>query len=509
MILFLLGSLITWAIGSFWFFVKWKNWQALANTLLMRAEKASQDLREKAERDAAEIYQKKRQSFEENLWQEQQRTEKEADRLREREWQIKKREEGFHKEAKRLKDREKDLEKEQCQMEDAKKNIVVMRKQLQETLANISSLSLDEAYATFRNECRNEILKELHIWKEAQQKEIDREVEMKAKELLLVTLQRMAVPTTAETTTVTVALPNEDIKGRIIGREGRNIRIFEQLTGVNLIIDDTPCAVILSSFDPKRRALAEKTLEHLIHDGRIHPSRIQEVFIRMEKKFIEETYKKGESAAIELGVCDLHPELIQSIGTMHYHRTQGQNLLQHSKEVALLMAYLATELGFSVHLAQRLGLLHDLGKVIAGGTGSHAEEGAKWAKRWGESEEVVAGISSHHNHAKPSSTEALLLATADAISASRPGARMEKLDSYFRRLEDLEKLALSFPHVLKVQALQAGREILVTTSSQEISDEEAASLAQEIRKKIEQELQFPGKIKVVVVRETRAIQYAI
>lgn len=331
----------------------------------------------------------------------------------------------------------------------------------------------------------------------------------KAKEIIALAIQRYASDYVSEKTVSVVALPNEEMKGRIIGREGRNIRALEAATGIDLIIDDTPEAVILSGYNPIRREVARLSLERLISDGRIHPARIEEVVEKVKQEMEVTIREVGEQAAFDVGVHGIHPELIRLLGILKYRTSFAQNVLQHSLEVAFLSGIMAAELGLSVRQAKRAGLLHDIGKAADHEVeGSHALIGAEMAKRYGESPRIINAIAAHHDEEPPQSTLAVLVQAADALSAARPGARKEMLESYVKRLEELERIASSFPGVSKSYAIQAGREVRIVVESDKVSDEGIALLSYEIARKIEKELTYPGQIKVTVIRETRAVQYA-
>jgi ribonucrease Y len=322
-------------------------------------------------------------------------------------------------------------------------------------------------------------------------------------------IQRMAGEHVAEGTVSVVDLPNDDMKGRIIGREGRNIRALEQATGVDLIVDDTPGAVLLSCFDPVRREIARLALERLMLDGRIHPARIEEVVVKVQAELDEKIFRDGEAAAIELGFPDVHPELLRLLGRLQYRSSYGQNVLAHTKEVAWLAGHMATELGVNAKVARRAGLLHDIGKAVDREMeGTHLSIGRDLLRKHGESEEVIHAMECHHGDVDPHTVEAVLVTAADALSAARPGARREILESYLKRLEKLEGIANDFKGVQKAFAIQAGRELRIVVESERISDEEAIWLSRDIAKRIEGELTYPGQIKVTVIRETRAVEYA-
>jgi len=331
----------------------------------------------------------------------------------------------------------------------------------------------------------------------------------KAKEIIALAIKRYASDYVAEQTVSVVALPNEEMKGRIIGREGRNIRALEAATGVDIIIDDTPEAVILSAFNPVRREVARRSLERLISDGRIHPGRIEEIVEKVTQELEVNIREAGEDAAFDAGVHGLHPELVKLLGKLKFRTSYAQNVLQHSVEVCYLCGIMAAELGLNVKHAKRAGLLHDIGKAVdQEAEGVHALIGADLAKRYGESPKVVHAIAAHHEDVPPENILEVLVQAADTLSGARPGARREMLETYVKRLEDLEKVALSFGGISKSYAIQAGREIRLIVESERVTDEEAVLLSREVAKKIEQDLSYPGQIKVTVIRETRAVEYA-
>jgi ribonuclease Y len=379
----------------------------------------------------------------------------------------------------------------------------------QRELERVASLTADEAKELLLKQIENDarhdaanLLKRLDA--EAREMAVDR-----AKQYITEAIQRSAAEHTIETTVSVVDLPSDDLKGRIIGREGRNIRALELATGVDLIVDDTPGAIILSGFDPYRREVAKKAIERLIADGRIHPARIEEVVQKVKDETEEEVRKEGAAVAFELGLHDLHPEILRLMGRLKYRTSYGQNVLSHSAEVARLAGIMARELRLDAHVTVRAAFLHDIGKAIDREMqGTHLEIGIDFLRKHGESEAVVMAMAAHHMDIDWPSLEAMLVQAADAISAARPGARRDILESYVKRLEKLEGIADSFKGVSKSFALQAGREIRIMVESEKISDEEAIWLSKDIARRIENELEYPGQIKVTVIRETRAVDYA-
>ena len=382
------------------------------------------------------------------------------------------------------------------------------QKQLGE-LERLSGLSTEDAKKELLQSVEEEVKHETAMLIKDLEQQAKEEADKKAREIISLAIQRCAADHVAETTVSVVALPNDEMKGRIIGREGRNIRTLETLTGIDLIIDDTPEAVIISGFDPVRREVARVALEKLINDGRIHPSRIEEMVEKAQKEVEQKIKEAGEQATFAVGVHGLHPELIKLLGRLKYRTSYGQNVLNHSVEVAHLAGLMASELGVDVVLAKRAGLLHDIGKAIDHEMeGSHVEIGMEIAKKYRESELVLNAIMAHHGDVEPKSVEAVLVAAADAVSAARPGARRETLESYLKRLTRLEEISESFEGVEKCFAVQAGREIRIMVKPDQIDDATSILLARDIAKKIEAEMEYPGQIKVVIIRETRAVDYA-
>ncbi|ARC85591.1 ribonuclease Y [Clostridium argentinense CDC 2741] len=419
------------------------------------------------------------------------------------------REESLDKKSAVLEKKEENLNKKQQEVEILESSIQDLYTKQREELERLSDLTSDEAKQILLDEVRKEIKHETAVMiKEVEQKAKE-EADKKAREIITYAIQRCAADHVAESTVHVVSLPNDEMKGRIIGREGRNIRALETLTGVDLIIDDTPEAVILSGFDPIRREVARIALEKLIVDGRIHPARIEEMVEKAKKDVDNDIKEEGEQATFETGVHGLHIEILKLLGRLKYRTSYGQNVLKHSVEVAYLAGLMASELGMDPTLAKRCGLLHDIGKAVDHEVeGPHALIGAELAKKYHESPIVVNAIAAHHGDVESQSLEAVLVQAADAISAARPGARRETLEAYIKRLEKLEEIANSYEGVEKSYAIQAGREIRIMIKPEEIDDAGAIEVARDIVKKIESELEYPGQIKVNVIRETRAIEYA-
>ena len=381
--------------------------------------------------------------------------------------------------------------------------------QHQRELNRVSGMTSDEAKEVLLRQLEGEARRDAANLVKKLEHEARETAAEKAKHIIAQAIQRSAPEHAIETTVSVVDLPSDDLKGRIIGREGRNIRALETATGVELIIDDTPGAIILSSFDPYRRAVAKQAIEQLVADGRIHPARIEEVVERVRSEVDEATLKDGESAAFELGLHDMHPDIHRMMGRLKFRTSYGQNVLAHSKEVAYLAGIMARELGLDAHVAVRAAFVHDIGKAMDRELqGTHLELGIEFLRQHGESDPVVDAMAAHHMDIDWPSLEAMLVQAADAISAARPGARRDILESYVKRLEKLEGIADSFEGVSKAFALQAGREIRIMVESDQVSDEEAVWLSKDIAKRVENELEYPGQIKVTVIRETRAIDYA-
>ena len=405
--------------------------------------------------------------------------------------------------------KEKDLEKKYDELNQKKQEITeVFNKQMSE-LQRISGLTREEAKAQLLGEMEKQLTSEKAAILKDMQSKLKDEAEKSAKEVIGYAIQKCAADHTSETTVSIVSLPNDDMKGRIIGREGRNIKALETLTGIDLIIDDTPEAVVISGFDPLRREVAKIALEKLIDDGRIHPAKIEEMVEKAKEEVANTIKEEGERAVLETGVVGLHPDLIKLIGKLKYRTSYGQNVLNHSIEVSNLARIMAEELGLDAKITRRAGLLHDIGKALDHDMeGTHIELGVEILKKYKENELVINAVQAHHGDVEPKTIEAVLIQAADAISASRPGARRETLEAYIKRLQELESIADSFEGVEKSFAIQAGREIRIIVKPEKISDDEMTIMARDVVKRIESEMEYPGQIKVNIVRETRIIDYA-
>ncbi len=429
--------------------------------------------------------------------------------LQKQERRLQQKEESLDKKLDLHEKREEDLNKKVAAVAAEREEVALIKKSQLEMLEKISGLSQHEAKDYLLKNIESEVRHEAAMKIKEIEAQLKDEADQKAREIISTAIQRCAADHVAEATVSVVPLPNDEMKGRIIGREGRNIRTLETLTGVDLIIDDTPEAITVSSFDPVRREIARLALEKLIADGRIHPTRIEDMVEKARKEVDHTIKQEGERATFETGIHNLHPELIKLLGRQKYRTSYGQNVLNHSIEVAHIAGLLASELGVDVTLAKRAGLLHDLGKSVDHEMeGSHVQLGVELARKYKESAQVIHAIEAHHGDVEAKTIVACLVQAADAISAARPGARRENVENYIRRLEKLEELTSSFPGVEKAYAIQAGREIRIMVKPEEVTEENMILLAHDVAKKIEAELEYPGQIKVNVIRETKAVDYA-
>lgn len=429
--------------------------------------------------------------------------------VRSAENRISQREESLDRRVESLDAREHQISSMQGQLERRERDLEEATREVNYRLERVAGMTPDEAKAELLDTLKDEVTHESAAIIRDAEARAKAEADKKARSILSLAIQRVAADHSAETTVSTIHIPSDDLKGRIIGREGRNIRSFEQLTGTNLIIDDTPECVTISCFDPVRREIGRVTMENLVADGRIHPARIEEMFGKAETFVNQRVQEAGEQATFDTGIHDLHPELVRTLGRLRYRTSYGQNVLNHSLEVAYLSGVMASELGLDPIPAKRAGLLHDLGKAVDHEVeGSHAVIGADLARRFGERPEIVHAIEAHHNDVEPSSVLAVLVQAADAVSAARPGARKETLDAYVKRLEKLEEIASSYKGVERTYAIQAGREVRVMVEPDTVDEAATTVLAHDIAQRIENEMQYPGQVKVVVIRESRAVGVA-
>jgi ribonuclease Y len=496
-------------------FSRWKERRARGaralqeQSLLDSARRQAEALVREARLEASEATLKARQDAEQAL---AARTRQVADaerRLVERETLITCQLQNLVKEESELRAKEQDYERRGEALEAQRRELEALLRRRGEEIEAIARLSQVEARELLLKETETEALRDAANLSRRIIEDSRARAEEQARRILASAVQRYAGDHTFETTTTTVTLPDEDMKGRIIGREGRNIRAFESATGVTVLIDDTPNAVVLSAFDPVRREVAREAMQRLILDGRIHPTRIEEVVARVSEEIADTIVRSGEEAVGKAGLPPLHPDIIRLLGRLRFRHSYAQNLLAHSIEVAHLAGLLAAELGLDVALAKRAGLLHDIGKAVDHEVeGAHAQIGAEVLRRYGEAEPVVSAVASHHEEVPHDGPIGIVVSAADAISASRPGARSETMTTYLKRLEQLERVGMEFPGVEKCFAVQAGRELRVLVQPEVVTDEQAYALARKISRRIEEQLQYPGQIRVTVVRETRSVEYA-
>ncbi len=485
----------------------------VAEAKVAKAEDAVKKLYEDAQKRAEEIRKEKVLEAKEEVFKIRAESEKEnrerRSELQRNERRLFQREETLDKKIEAVEQRETALHERAAAIDQQEQNVVALHQKQLEELERISGLSMDAAKEMLLSNVEHDARHEAAILLREIEQQTKEEADKRARNIVSLAIQRCAADHVAETTVSVVPLPNDEMKGRIIGREGRNIRALETATGVDLIIDDTPEAVILSAFDPVRREVARILLEKLIMDGRIHPARIEEMVEKAKKEVDTQIREAGEAAVLEVGVNGLHHELVRYLGRMRYRTSYGQNVLRHSIEVAHLAGIMAAEIGANVTLAKRAGLLHDIGKSIDHEVeGSHAQIGADLAKKFRENNQIIHCILAHHGDVDANTVEAVLVQAADAISAARPGARRETLETYIKRLEKLEEIANSFDGVDTSFAIQAGREVRIIVKPEKVTDSDTIIMAKDIAKRIETELEYPGQIKVNVIRETRTVDYA-
>lgn len=504
-----IGSLSGTGCALLYHNIKGKNNDKAISEMLEKAKKDADKMKREALLEAKEEEQKRKIENDKLIKEKKAEIKENEDRLIQRENNIDKRDQLLQKRETTLDERENKIFERQKEIQDEQARVDEIKQEQLELLEKISGFDKEKARKLVMNRVEEAMQKEIAEYIKEQENNAKMEADKKAKDLIVTAMQRFAADIANDQTITVVTLPNDEMKGRIIGREGRNIRTLEAITGVDLIIDDTPEAVVLSSFDPLRREIARVTLETLMKDGRIHPTRIEELYDKVCKDMKAKILEYGNDALFELGLTKVDPDLIEIIGRLHFRSSYGQNALAHSIEVANLAGLMAGELGENVTLAKRAGLLHDIGKAIDHEMeGSHVEIGVDIAKKFHENPVVVNAIASHHGDTESTSVISVLVAIADALSASRPGARNDTLENYIKRLEQLENIGNDIPGVEKTYAVQAGRELRVIVKPDEIDDITAHKVARDIKEKIEQTMQYPGTIKVTVVRETRAQEEA-
>jgi ribonucrease Y len=480
-----------------------------AKQIVEQAHKEAQNLKKEIELEAKDLKLKLRADFEIETKETRQELKELEKRLMQREENIERKSDLIDRKEKDIVQKEHVVDQKQASITSKEDELIKVLAEEKQKLQRVAGMSSDEAKKLLLLRMQEEAKQEAAITLKRLEEQVKESADKKSREIISLAIQRYAADHTVESTVSVVSLPNDDMKGRIIGREGRNIRALEVATGVDIIVDDTPEAVTLSSFDIVRREIAKRTLERLIEDGRIHPGRIEEIVEKVKKEIEVNIREEGEKAAFDVNIHGLHPEIIKLLGRLKYRTSYGQNALQHSKEVAYIMGVMAGELNIDFNLSKRIGLLHDIGKAVSHEVeGGHAKIGADLARKYGESEAVIHALEAHHQDIEANSVLAVLVQAADAISATRPGARRETLETYVKRLQKLEGIADGFKGVEKSFAIQAGREVRVIVQPDKINDLQAISMARDITKKIEENLDYPGEIKVTVIRETRATEYA-
>ena len=506
MILFIVlpvaGILLGWTI-------RWVYARFQLSASEQKAERVRQDAIKEAEAQKKEILlQAKEQLIQDRNQQERENRERRTE-LQRYESRVSKKEELLDQRAQEFDKRDKEFAVQTADLQKRSEVLAEKETSLRSELERISGLTAEEAKALIIKNLENDARHDAQALLNKIDQEAQVTAEKKAQEVLVAAIQRIATETTSDITVATVSLPSDEMKGRIIGREGRNIRSLETLTGVDIIIDDTPEAVVISCFDPVRKEIARVSLERLIIDGRIHPARIEEIVQKVTREIQQKIYEEGEKALFDLGIHNMSQEAIRAIGRLYFRTSYGQNVLTHSKEVAELASILAAEVGANRELAKRAALLHDIGKGAENDSDqNHAEVGAEMARKMGEDPRIVNAIAAHHNDCEAQTIEAVIVQIADAISAARPGARRETVDNYVKRLENLEETARKFAGVEQAYAIQAGRELRILVNNEKIPDDQVKELAKNIAKQIETDLRYPGRIKITMIRETRIVEYA-
>ena len=508
-LMFVLGLILGFVVLFVINYMKKKNDEKTADNILEKAKKEAEKVKRESLFETKEEIHKLKLEADKEIKEKKNEIKIQEDRLLQRENNIDRRDVALQNRENGLEERENNLLEKQNKIQEAKEEMEQIKKEQLEELEKIAKYSKEQAKEAIMKNVELSMNKEIASYIKEREAEAKLEANEKAKDLIVGAMQRYAADITNEQTVSVITLPNDEMKGRIIGREGRNIRTIESVTGVDLIIDDTPEAIVISSFDPLRREIARLTLENLIKDGRIHPARIEELYDKMCNEIKQTIKEYGKEAIYKLGLSKMDPELIEIVGKLHFRTSYGQNALKHSMEVAHISGLIAAELGENTTLAKRAGLLHDIGKAIDFEMeGSHVKIGVDLAKKYGEDKVIINAIASHHGDEEPTSVIAVIVAIADAISASRPGARNDSTENYFERLEKLEAIGNEVKGVDKAYAVQAGRELRVMVKPEEVDDLTSYQIAREIKEKIESELQYPGTIKVTVIRETRATEEA-
>ena len=501
-ILPIVGIVLGWTIR--WLYARFQ-----LSASEQKAERVKQDAIKEAEAQKKEILlNAKDELIRERNQQERENRERRAE-VQRYEARVNKKEELIDQKAAELEKREKDCDERLVTMKKREAVVTAQEEEYRKELERISGLSAQEAKELIIKNLENDARHDAQALLNKIEQEAQLTAEKKAREVLVTAIQRIAPETTSDITVTTVSLPSDEMKGRIIGREGRNIRALETLTGVDIIIDDTPEAVVISCFDPVRKEIAKQSLERLISDGRIHPARIEEIVQKVTREIQNKIYEEGEKALFDLGIHNMPTEGIRALGRLYFRTSYGQNVLSHSKEVATVASIIAAEIGADRDLAKRAAILHDIGKGAENDSDqNHAEVGAEMARKMDEDSKVINAIAAHHNDIEATTTEAIIVQIADAISAARPGARRETIDNYVKRLENLEAIAEGFEGVEKAYAIQAGRELRILVNNEKVADNEVKQLASNIAKQIENDLKYPGRIRITMIRETRIIEYA-
>lgn len=512
-LLVLIGLLAGVGLGvllrQYWLEKRNRQLQEQARNILTDARKEAETIKKEAILQAKDSLFQMKAEFERETKESRKEFQNLEKRIVQKEENLDKKSEALDKREGVIGKREKVLQQQEKELEENTRELQMLIEEQRKKLESLSGISAQQAKEMLARAIENEARHDAALMVKKIETEARETADRKAKNIISLAIQRYAGDYVAEKTVSVVNLPNEEMKGRIIGREGRNIRAIEASTGVDLIIDDTPEAVILSGFNPVRREVARVSLERLISDGRIHPARIEEIVEKVNIEIENAIKESGEQAAFDVGVHGIHPELIKLLGKLKYRTSYAQNVLQHSREVAFLCGIMAAELGINEKQAKRAGLLHDIGKAIDHEMeGPHATLGADLARRYGEAPPIIHAIAAHHEDVPAEDVLAIIVQAADALSGARPGARKELLETYVKRLEDLERIAGSFPGINKAYAIQAGRELRIIVESGQVNDADVVLLSRDIAKKIEGELTYPGQIKVTVIRETRAVEYA-